>query len=91
MCCLREASSIIRSTDMCDRVKSVVYNIFPAITVPTIYLDQRSVRNVRAHREMVIHNECTGFVVLKTFALLTTILDSKYLDLAETCRPTNQC
>ena len=32
--------------------------------VPAAYPEQKSVRNVRAHREMVIHIERTGFVVL---------------------------
>ena len=33
-------------------------------TVPAAYPDQKSVRNVRAHREMVINIVRTGFVVL---------------------------
>ena len=32
--------------------------------MPAAYPEQKSVRNVRAHREMVIHIERTGFVAL---------------------------
>ena len=34
------------------------------LTVPVAYPDKKSVRNVRAHHEMVINTERTGFVVL---------------------------
>ena len=37
---------------------------FQRLTMPTAYPDQKSVRNVRAHREMVINVERTGFDVL---------------------------
>ena len=44
----------------CDCVEFVVLTH----TVPAAYPEQKCVRNVRAHREMVIHIERTGFVVL---------------------------
>ena len=45
---------------------SVVFSdrLFVCDTVPAAYPEQKSVRNVRAHREIVIHIECTQFLVL---------------------------
>ena len=40
------------------------------LTVPAAYPEQKSVRNVRAHREMVIHIERIGF-----FALGRTVMN----------------
>ena len=58
-------------------------------TVPAAYHEQKGVRSVRAHHEMSIHNERTGFPVL--CCIVTDDSKSKIPNLAETYRPTNQC
>ena len=56
---------------------SVEYRLHYLTLCQRPILSKKSVRNVRAHREMVIHNERTGFAVL--VRIVTNVSRSKIM------------